>query len=82
MRTGCYVCGSPEIAPGSSVGSHTCERCKPARDHVASMQRGPDGSAVAVCPCGWRFEQHGAGRHEARHKAVEQHWRAMIEAAA
>ena len=75
----CHVCGSPEIDPAASDhGSARCAACAPARDHVVSMQTGPDGSSLAVCPCGWSSEIAGPGRYRAQEAKVKQHWRDVI----
>lgn len=78
----CYVCGSPEIAPDADLRSPTCTECRPARNHVVSMQTGAGGAPLAVCPCGWRYQSRFGGRMGSifRDVAVRTHWRAAIAA--
>lgn len=80
----CYVCGSPDLAADADHRSATCAECRPARDHVVSMQTGEGGRPLAVCPCGWRYQSRSAGQAGQlfRDIAVRAHWRAMIAAAA
>lgn len=71
----CYVCDAPGAADADPRNA-TCDYCRPARQHVVSMQtRGADW--VAVCPCGWEFHRPGADQAE-RDRAVRGHWRAII----
>jgi hypothetical protein len=79
MTATCYVCRSPELAADADPRSPTCETCKPARQHIVSMQTGEGGSAVAACPCGWRVELTGEYRRTLRDAAVRQHWREIID---
>lgn len=81
MSSSCYVCGSAELAPDADPRNPTCERCRPAREHVVSMQtdRGT-GEALAVCPCGWG-SRHAWADRPSRCAAVRAHWREVIEAA-
>lgn len=81
---GCYVCGSAELSHDADLRSPTCPECRPARDHVVSMQTGPSGTAVAVCPCGWRYQSKFVGRAGwmFREIAVRAHWRSAIAASA
>jgi hypothetical protein len=81
MTARCYVCESIDIAADADMRSPTCEACKPARDHVVSMQTGRIGILLAICQCGWQTESSGRDRRDARDRQVRQHWRAMIRAA-
>lgn len=76
--TRCHLCGSAEIRADSPMGSPTCDECWPITDHVVSMRTGPGGSALAVCPCGWRAETMGQGRNHLIQVKVRLHWREVI----
>lgn len=82
MTAACYVCGSIELAADADLRSPTCDDCRPARDHVVSMQTGPGGAPLAVCPCGWRYQSGDKAGYLFREVAVRAHWRAMIAASA
>ncbi len=84
MSPNCHLCGSAELADDCAPGSAVCNDCTAIRDHVVSMQRGKNGEALAICPCGWRYQSqfNGVTGSIFREVAVRAHWRAMIAAAA
>lgn len=81
-RPKCYVCGSTGLPADADLRSPTCLDCKPARDHVVSMQTAPGGGSPAVCPCGWSSTVTGRQVSMIQDAKVRMHWRAMIAIAA
>lgn len=77
----CHLCGSAEISTKSRMGSLICDDCLPIQDHVVSMQTGPSGASLAVCPCGWASLVAGAKRHVVQDAKVRLHWRDVIRRA-
>lgn len=74
----CYVCGSTRLADDADPRNPTCEACRPAREHVVSMQRDPvSGDSLAVCQCGWRHRRPWGDR-ALQNQCVRAHWREIV----
>ena len=87
MADTCYVCDSPELAPGADLRNPTCAEHAGARDHVVSMQSASAAYggtySVAVCPCGWSARRlRGPGTYDVMTGLVRAHWLAIAGAEA
>lgn len=79
MSAACHHCGAAAVESADPADAHNplCERCLPIRDHVISMQRAPNGDAVAKCRCGrlYRAKWHYQAQ---RDSFCRDHWNDVI----